>query len=474
MKMKKSSLKKINKFNKKMGCLFFALLMMVSIATPAFAAVNVEGQGGTSATLGSDGHYIYSSSNQMWKISIYYARKDTTNTDKKLWDTGEWKQYGKTFYMYHPTAKRGTMGAINFNGFKNAIFMKCNKIEYLSKTNDITKFEDININFFETNHFYPNTKSPAIAFNGYSIDPVKDFFKLPSNWVALAKEAYKAAGYDNCTNPFGNTTFSIDGFTGSNVNKSMNSGKAQNGYVWSTATKDLTYNDGTKGVKTDYKGKQIYLHPKLDGNNVMSATAWMLVYEPVVRGEVNPFKLGGKTYNQVACTPTEWAILAENGIIELKNYRKHMLCYLGNSTYLEDSWCGVKARSSEFPTDVSNSKVYQEGGIGMTIFDPYNYVIKDYLCSLSAPKSVKTDTEFNITFTHKNNSKENKGNKKGAHEAPINVKYVWLASIKKGSTTYWFDLFNLRNKTLSISNALKDSSGSLVSSILSIFIILLF
>ncbi len=69
MKMKKSSLKKINKFNKKVSCLFFALLMMVSIATPAFAAVNVEGQGGTSANVTGGGAYTYNVSDQMWKIS---------------------------------------------------------------------------------------------------------------------------------------------------------------------------------------------------------------------------------------------------------------------------------------------------------------------------------------------------------------------------------------------------------------------
>ncbi len=70
MKIKKSSLKKINKFNKKMGCLFFALLMMLSLATPAFAAINVEGQGGSNVSLGSvSGQNFYNNADQMWKIS---------------------------------------------------------------------------------------------------------------------------------------------------------------------------------------------------------------------------------------------------------------------------------------------------------------------------------------------------------------------------------------------------------------------
>ena len=54
-KLSKSKKRKISQFNKKMGCLFFALLMVLSLATPAFAAVNVEGEGGTSSLQGVSG-----------------------------------------------------------------------------------------------------------------------------------------------------------------------------------------------------------------------------------------------------------------------------------------------------------------------------------------------------------------------------------------------------------------------------------
>lgn len=388
-KLSKNKKRKISQFNKKMGCLFFALLMMLSLATPAFAAVNVDGSGGTSSDVTGGGAYTYAESDQMWKISIYYSRYDYVNTDSKykLWNDSYWKQYGKTFYMYHPTAIRGAGGKIRLNVFKSAIFMNGNKVEFLGQTNDVSKVK-VGISFYNNNHFYANTKSPAIAFNGYTIDPVKDFFETDSNFIDLAKQAYLAAGYDNWTDCFvypdgpnkgKKVTFSIDGFSGSYVDKTANSGKsATSGYTWDTTQKHLTFNDWYKGIKTDYKGKQIYLHPKTNSSGTfLAGTAWMVVYEPVVMAEVNPFTLGGKTYRQVACTPTEWAILAENGIIELKNYRKHMLCYVGNSTYLEEDWNGLKARGSEFPTDVSNGTVYQKGGIGMACFDPYNYVIKD-------------------------------------------------------------------------------------------------
>ena len=68
-KLSKSKKRKISQFNKKIGCLFFALLMMLSLATPAFAAVNVDGQGGTSSSVTGGGAYTYQTSDQMWKIS---------------------------------------------------------------------------------------------------------------------------------------------------------------------------------------------------------------------------------------------------------------------------------------------------------------------------------------------------------------------------------------------------------------------
>lgn len=66
MKVKKSS---FNAISKRIGCLFFALLMMISLAAPAFAAVNVEGEGGTSATVNGGGKETYNNADSMWKIS---------------------------------------------------------------------------------------------------------------------------------------------------------------------------------------------------------------------------------------------------------------------------------------------------------------------------------------------------------------------------------------------------------------------
>lgn len=98
MKIKKSSLKKINKFNKKMGCLFFTLLMMLSLATPAFAAINVEGQGGSNISLGSvSGQNFYNNADQMWKVTLFYARHDSTDGANKnsphLGNRSYWRKY---------------------------------------------------------------------------------------------------------------------------------------------------------------------------------------------------------------------------------------------------------------------------------------------------------------------------------------------------------------------------------------------
>lgn len=327
-KLSKNKKRKISQFNKKMGCLFFALLMMLSLATPAFAAVNVDGQGGTSSTVTGGGAYIYQTSDQMWKISIYYSRYDYVNTDSKyqLWNDSYWKQYGKTFYMYHPTAVRGGGGKIRLNVFQSAVFMNSNKVELLGQTSDVSKV-NAGVSFYSDNHFYSNSKSPAIAFNGYTIDSVKDFFKEEGNLVALAQQAYLAAGYDNWTSPFGNTTFSLDGFNGNYIDKTANGGKAQNGYTWSTV-KHLTFNDWSNGVKKDYNGNQIYLYPKVSGDTSLTATAWMVVYEPVLMAEVSPFTLGGRTYCEVACTPTEWAILQQNGVANFYGLGNTIFNYL--------------------------------------------------------------------------------------------------------------------------------------------------
>ena len=462
-KLSKSKKRKISQFNKKMGCLFFALLMMLSLATPAFAAVNVDGQGGSSANVSGGGANTYNASDQMWKISIYYSRYDTNRENTKTLGTAShWKQYGKTFYMYNPTAVRGASGKIKLHFFENALFVNGNKAQFLAQTTDITKV-NVGVNYYKDNHFYSNTSSPAIAMDGFTIDAVKEFFKEDSNFVALAKEAYKAAGYDNWTNPFGNTTFNIDGMNGNYVDKTANGGKsATTGYAWSTATKHLTFNDWYKGIKTDYNGKQIYLHPKTSDGTFLSATTWMIVYEPVLCVEVGGFNIGGSTYKYVACTPTEFAILQQNGVANFYGLGSTIFNYLSNSTYLDEKWVGISARSSAFTKNTALNTIYQQAGIGMTIFDPYNYVIKDYKVDISAPASVAVGVPFNITFTHSNISQEWIGNT-GEHEAPINVKYVWLAGIKKGSTVYWFDLWNLRGKTLSTSTALKNSDGKFVT-----------
>lgn len=445
---------------KKILALFLALSTMITLIVPAFAAVNVDGQGGSSANVSGGGANTYNASDQMWKISVYYSRYDTnTEYTKTLGTASHWKQYGETFYMYNPTAVRGASGKIKLHFFENALFVAGNKAQFLSKSSTIPS--NFTLSFYSENYFYQNTSSPAIAMDGFTIDAVKEFFKEEGNFVALAKEAYKAAGYDNWTSPFGNTTFCIDGMNGNYVDKTANGGKAQNGYVWSTG-KHLTFNDWYKGIKTDYNGKQIYLHPKTSDGKFMSATAWMIVFEPVLCVEVGGFNIGGSTYKYVACTPTEFAILQQNGVANFYGLGNTIFNYFSNSTYLDESWVGISKRGSAFTKNTALNTIYQQAGIGMKIFDPYNYVIKDYKVDISAPASVAVGVPFNLTFTHSNISQEWIGNT-GEHEAPINVKYVWLAGIKKGSTAYWFDLWDLRKNTLSTSTALKDSSGKFVT-----------
>ncbi len=454
---------------KKILALFLALSTMVTLIVPAFSAgVNVDGQGGSSATINGGGRETYNNADQLWKISIYYSRYDTNTTaTKNLGTTSHWVQYGKTFYMYNPTANRGASGKINMNFIKNSVFVSGNKVNHL-KTSSSVSGSSASLTLYNQNYFYDNTKSPAIAMNGYTNDAVKEFFGTDSNVIALAQQAYKAAGYDSWSSAFGNTTFSIDGFNGSYVDKTANSGKAQNGYTWNTATKHLTFNDWYKGIKTDYKGKQIYLHPKTSDGAFLSATAWVIVYEPVLCVEPKTtLTINGTTYKYVCCTPTEFAILQQHGVINIGTLASSVFGHLSNSTVLDKKWFTYTVPSGKFSATSSTmtttllNNIYNQAGWGMTMASPYNYVIKDYKAQVSAPKSVKAGEAFKITYTHSNLSVENKGNT-GSHEAPINVQYVWVAMIEKGGTQYWFDLFNLSKKTLSTSTALKNSDGTLV------------
>ncbi len=489
MKVKKSSL---NKISKRVGCLFFALLMMLSLATPAFAAVNVEGEGGTSSLQGVSGACTYNNADSMWKVSLYYSRYDTNTTDtSNLGNTGKWKQYGETFYVYHPTANRGASGKINLNFFYNALYLlakekqsngtykyfAANKPYFLAKSSNNIANASVAVTPYDTNYirFLSDTKSPAIAMNGYTIDAVKEYFESGDTLQRFITFAYKTVG-SSVADGFGNTTFSIDGFNGNYVDKTANSGKsATTGYTWSTVT-HLTHNDWYKGIKTDYNGKQINIHPKWDSDNNTNrnAVGWMVVYEPVLCVEPKTtVKIGNTTYKYVAATPTEFAILQYNKVIDLGTLASTVFGHLSNSTFLDKKWVGINAptdQSSPFSASSSTvnnttmlSNIYKLAGIGMKFAKPYNYVIKDYKAVVSAPKSVKSGEAFNVTFTHSNLSTENKGNT-GSHESPINVKYVWVAIIKKGSTQYWFDLWELRKGTLSSSTALKNSDGSLVSS----------
>ena len=404
----------MRKISKRLLALFLVLTSLITLIVPAFSGtINVAGQGGSSINVGS-GAYTYNNADQMWKISIFYARHDTSNEQTStLTDTSYWMQYGRTFYMYNPDASRGSSGKIKLQYFQNGIFVDSNKPKFLGQTTDVASV-NATVTLYKDNVFYKNSKSPAIAMNGYSNDDVKDFFKEEGNLIKLAQEAYKAAGYDNWTSGFGNTTFQVDGFNGNYVDKTANSGKAVNGYVWSTE-KHLTFNDWYKGIKTDYNGKQIYLHPKVSGDSFLAGTTWMLVYEPVLCVETAGFNISGTTYKYVCCTPTEFAILQQNGIISLGTLKNTVFNYLSNSTILDKTWVGINARSSTFTKDTALNTIYQQAGIGMTKFNSYNYVIKDYKAQVSAPKSVKAGQKFDVTFTHSNLSQENVGNT-GKHQ----------------------------------------------------------
>lgn len=423
---------------KKILAIILTLSTMITLVVPAFSAgVNVDGQGGSSATVNGGGKEIYNNADQLWKISIYYSRYDTnTENTKNLGTTSHWVQYGKTFYMYNPTANRGASGKINMNFIKNSVFVSGNKVSFLKSSSSVSN-SSASLTLYSQNYFFENTKSPAIAMNGYTNDAVKEFFGTNSNFVTLAKQAYLAAGYDNWISAFGDTTFSLDGFNGNYIDKTANGGKAQNGYTWSTV-KHLTFNDWYKGIKTDYNGKQIYLHPKFSGDTSLFGTAWVIVYEPVLCVEPKTtLTINGTTYKYVCCTPTEFAILQQHGVINLGTLASSVFGHLSNSTVLDKEWFTYTVPSGKFSatsstmTTILLNNIYNQAGWGMTIFDPYNYVLKDYKVDVSVPSSIAVGVPFDITFIHSNLSQENIGNT-GEHEAPINVKYVWVAGIVKG------------------------------------------
>ena len=484
MKVKKPS---FNAISKRIGCLFFALLMMISLAAPAFAAVNVEGEGGTSSLQGVSGACTYNNADSMWKVSLYYSRYDTNTTDtSNLGNTGKWKQYGETFYVYHPTANRGASGKINLNFFKNAIYLLAtekqsngtyksfagNKPYFLAKSSSNIANVSATITPYNEKYirFLSDTKSPAIAMNGYTIDAVKEYFESGDTLQRFITFAYKTVG-SSVADGFGNTTFSIDGMNGNYVDKTANSGKsATTGYTWSTATKHLTFNDWYKGIKTDYKGKQIYIHPKIDSNGTfLNGVGWVIVYEPVLCVEPKTtLKINGTTYKYVCCTPTEFAILQQHGVINIGTLASSVFGHLSNSTVLDKTWFGYSvpsgkfsATSSTMTTDLLN-KIYKQAGWGMTIFDPYNYVIKDYEMKISVPKTAKTGEAFSVKYYATNKSKDNNGDT-GNTNNPLTVNFVWVARVYNGTNEYWFDLWNLRNKTLTTSNALKNGSTLVTS-----------
>lgn len=481
MNVKKSS---FNTISKRIGCLFFALLMMISIVTPALAVTNVDGQGGTSSLQGVSGACTYNNADSMWKVTLYYSRYDTNTTDtSNLGNTAKWKQYGESFYVYHPTANRGASGKINLNFFYNALYPLAkeqqsngtykyfagNKPYFLAKTSNNIANASIGLTDYDTNyiHFYSDTSSPAIAMNGYTIDAVKSYFESGSTLQKFITFAYKTVG-SSVADGFGNTTFSIDGFNGNYVDKKANSGKAQNGYTWSTVT-HLTHNDWYKGIKTDYKGKQIYIHPKIDSNGTfLNGVGWMVVYEPVLCVEPKTtVKIGNTTYKYVAATPTEFAILQYNKVIDLGTLASTVFGHLSNSTFLDKKWVGINApsdQSSPFSATSSTvnnttmlSNIYKLAGIGMKFAKPYNYVIKDYEMKISVPKTAKTGEAFSVKYYATNKSKDNNRNT-GNTNNPITVNFVWVARVYNGTNEYWFDLWNLRNKTLTTSNALKNGS----------------
>lgn len=472
MKIKKSSLKKINKFNKKMGCLFFTLLMMLSLATPAFAAINVDGQGGTNVSLGSvSGQNFYNNSDQMWKVTLFYARQDsidgTSENSPHLGNRSYWRKYGDSIYVYHPTAKRGASGAINLKFFKEALFVRGNKAEMLYQSGgDISKMSSLEVRTYAESsylHFYADTSSPAIAMNGYTIEPVKEYFKKPATLRRMIQEITKwkkgswtSANFYSLLDT-GNTAFSIDGFN--SVDKTTNGGKAATtGYKWSSS-KHLNGSDWVYGVKKDYNGNQIYIYPTADGNKNLNAVGWMMVYEPVLCiGPNKTAQINGKTYNNIACTPTEYAILQHYGIIDVGQWLDNTVFdYLSNSTYLDEKWGGLPVRSSKFTVNTSMNTIFKQAGIGMSFAHPYNYFIKDYEMKISVPKTAKTGEAFSVKYYATNKSKDNNGDT-GNTNNPLTVNFVWVARVYNGTNEYWFDLWNLRNKTLTTSNALKNGS----------------
>ncbi len=342
----------MKKSNKRVLSLLLTVIMLVGLITPAFGAINVEGQGGSNVSLGSvSGQNFYNNADSMWKVTLFYARHDSTdgtNDDKNsphLGNISYWRKYGDSIYVYHPTANRGASGKINMNFFKEALFVRGNKAEMLYQSGgDISKVKDItgfSLSFYDKNYFYADTSSPAIAMNGYTIEPVKEYFKKPATLQKMIKEITKwkkgswtSANFYSLLDA-GNTAFSIDGFN--SVDKTANSGKAATtGYKWSSS-KHLNGSDWVYGVKKDYNGKQIYIFPQISDNKNLNAVGWMMVYEPVLCiGPNKTAQINGKIYNNIACTPTEYAILQHYGIIDVGQWLDDTVFdYLSNSTYLD-------------------------------------------------------------------------------------------------------------------------------------------
>ena len=454
---------------KRVLALILVLISITTTITPALAVdVNVDGIGGSNASLGSvSGQNFYNNADSMWKVTIFYCRYDWVNvkTDNyHLGNSSVYKKYGDSIYVYHPTAKRGASGKINLNFFKNGLFVRGNKPEFLYQSGGkISGVKNLELKTYTDNWFVADTSSPAIAMNGYTNDAVKEYFGEASTLQKMIKEItkWKKGSWSNANFysllDAGNTAFSIDGFN--SVDKTTNGGKAATtGYKWSSS-KYLNGSDWVYGVKTDYNGKQIYIYPQISGSNTFNAVSWVMVYEPVLCiGPNKTAQVNGKTYNNICCTPTEYAILQHYGIIDVGPWLDDTVFdYLSNSTYLDKKWGGIAPRSSKFTASTSMDTIFKQAGIGMSSAPSYNYVIKDYEMKISVPKTANTGEAFNVKYYATNKSKDNKGNS-GNVNNPLTVNFVWVARVYNGTNEYWFDLWNLRNKTLTTSNALKNGS----------------
>ena len=232
--------------------LVFCLLFTSSFS---YAAMTDENNvtGGTSNPDGaaSSGNASYTSSSQMWKISVYVAKKDTVTNSSSYTLTNDYHKFGYTFWLYRDDYGLDQLNAAGIDKSK-LLFELGNKEEYVNGGASFqqAKYSSISGRIFkgsENGLVSGNNVVPLInGLGASSIEDTQDFFdsnKPVSN--ALVELAAKAAG-SSVEALLKSLTFTINGETKSN---------------WALNMVDVRFDS--------------------DGEHT-SCVSWVFLYEPVI------------------------------------------------------------------------------------------------------------------------------------------------------------------------------------------------